>query len=124
MNLIDENQKLKLENEFLKKKGFGEEYINKMVSTFRFKKSKGSKYSVIMPLIYDSKLLKLAKFVRIRNGSISFSKSYIESYNEDFNEILKMTERMFDIKPKYTCKNEPLFCSGVLVDLFRNIIRK
>lgn len=94
------------------------------VNNYRFKKSKGSTNSVKLPLISNEDLSRIAKYVRIRAGGISFSKRYIESFNENFNEIIGLTEKIFDIKPKYTCKKEPLFCSGVLADFFSKIIRR
>jgi len=94
----------------------------KKINQYRFKKSKGSINSVRLPLLWSEELLKIAKFVRIRNSGISFSKRYTESFNEDYNLILQSVERLFDIKPKYTCKNEPLFCSGVLADFFKYIL--
>lgn len=108
----------------MKNKRVKERILLEILSRYRFKKSKGSKNSVKLPLTFNDKLIKLAKFVRIRGGSISFSKAYIESFNENFDRILEITKEMFDISPKYTCKNEPLFCSGVLVDLFKALFIK
>src|SRR3989304_2911025 len=108
----------------MRSKGLNDEDIIKSIGKYRFKKSKGSTNSVKLPITFDNELLKLARFVRIRDGGISFSKAYIESFNEDYNEILQLTEKFFDIKPKYTHKNEPLFCSGILSDVFNKIINK
>ncbi len=72
----------------------------------------------------NKKVLRIAKFVRLRVGGISFSKAYTESFGESFEEILRITEDVFDIKPRYTCKNEPIFCSGVLRDFFDAIIER
>ena len=109
---------------FLRKKGIKDEKILKEINKYRFKKSKGSKNSVKLPLFFNDDINKIGKFVRIRNGGISFSKSYITSFNGSFNEVLKITENLFDLKPTYTCKNEPIFCSGVLKDFFDAIIEK
>ena len=109
---------------FLREKGLKKEQILKEIIGFRFKKSKGSTNSVKLPLYFDKNLLRITKFVRIRQGGISFSKRYTESFEEDFEEILKITQDIFDIKPKFTCKNEPLFCSGILSDFFNKIIKR
>jgi len=109
--------------ELMKKKGLPDKKILGIIGKYRFKKSKGSMNSVALPLTFTYDLLKLAKFVRIRAGGISFSRRYIESFKEDYSEILDLAEKIFDIKPKYTCKNEPLFCSGVLADLFKSVIK-
>ena len=108
----------------LHRKGLSKEDILKEIINYRFKKSKGSTNSVKLPLFFNNKFIKIAKFVRIRQGGVSFSKRYIESFNEDFNNILKITEEMFDIKPKYTSKKEPLFCSGVISDFFNKVIKR
>ena len=121
---LKSNKKLNDIIYFLENKGLEKGEILKEINQYRFKKSKGTKNSVRLPLILEDNILKLAKFVRIRSGSISFSRSYIESFNENFNEILKLTKNIFDIEPKYTCKNEPLFCSGVLSDFFNNITKR
>ncbi len=89
---------------------------------FRFKKSKGSKHSVTLPPIFDNRLLKFAKFIRIKNGSISFSKRYTQSFGENFKVLINDFQEMFDISPKYTSKGELLFCSGVLTDFFNSFI--
>jgi len=108
----------------MKKNKLTKSEILKEIIKYRFKKSKGSTNSIKLPLSVNENILKIAKFVRIRNGGISFSKKYILSFNEDFDKILKITENIFDIKPKYTCKNEPIFCSGVISDLFNKIIKR
>lgn len=96
--------------------------ILKEINNYRFKKSKGSTNSVILPLYLDPILLKIARFIRIRPGNISFSKRYTESFNENFDQLLKDFKTIFDIDPKYTSKSEPLFCSGVLSDFFNSFI--
>ncbi|PIU76086.1 hypothetical protein COS75_00925 [Candidatus Pacearchaeota archaeon CG06_land_8_20_14_3_00_35_12] len=108
----------------MRKRGIKTEKILKELNKYRFKKSKGSKNSVRLPLFFDKDMLKIGKFVRIRDGGISFSKNYINSFNENFSEILRIVENVFDIKPIYTCKNEPIFCSGVLKDFFNTIINR
>lgn len=109
---------------FLKGKELDDKKICGEIVGFRFKKSKGSVNSVMLPLNFDMDIFKMAKFVRVRNGGISFSRRYIESYNENFESIVKMTSKVFDILPKYTCKDEPIFCSGVLSDFFNKIINR
>jgi hypothetical protein len=116
-----ENVSIEKVCKLLKSKGLKEKEINLQLVKFRFKKSKGSTNSVVLPNNFDADLLKIAKFVRIRTGSISISKAYVESFNENYNELVSIIEQMFNISPKYTCKNEPIFCSGVLVDLFKFI---
>ena len=96
--------------------------ILKEINHFRFKKSKGSKNSVTLPLVFDNQLLKFAKFVRIKSGSISFSKRYSQSFGQDFRILVNDFQKIFDITPKYTSKGELLFCSGVLSDFFGKFI--
>ena len=109
---------------FLLNKGLPKEQILKEVSEFRFKKSKGSMNSVKLPMYFNEDISKLSKYVRIRNGNITFSRRYISSFNDSPEEIIKLTEKIFDISPKFTCRNELLFCSGVLSDFFNNLIKK
>lgn len=109
---------------FLGEKGLKKEQISKEIIKFRFKKSKGSTNSVKLPLYLDKNLVRISKFIRIREGGIGFSKRYMESFDENFEEILKIAQKIFDIKPKFTCKNEPLFCSGVISDFFNKIIKR
>lgn len=109
---------------FLRKNHLDDKEICAEIVKFRFKKSKGSMNSVKLPLTFDNELLKLARFVRVRDGGITFSRRYIESFNENFDKILKTTQNIFDIAPKFTYKNEPLFCSGVLSGFFNKIIKK
>ena len=85
---------------------------------------KGSTNSVKLPPYFNKNLFRIAKYVRIRQGGISFSRRYIESFEEDFEETLQITQKIFDIKPKFTSKNEPLFCSGVISDFFNKIISR
>lgn len=106
----------------MKANSFTEEEILKTLSQYRFKKSKGSNSSVLLPSVFTSDVLKIAQFVRLRLGSITFSKAYVESHGEDYENILLLTKNIFDISPRYTCKNEPLFCSGVLRDFFHYIL--
>ena len=108
----------------MKKNGLDNEGILKIITQYRFKKSKGSIHSVRLPLSIGKDIIRISKFVRIRDGGITFSKRYVESFNEDFDEILNLTENTFDLKPKFTSKNEPLFCSGVLSDFFNKIIKR
>lgn len=108
----------------MQKKELKKKEILKEINNYRFKKSKGSINSVCLPLYIERDLIKISKFVRIREGGITFSKRYIEAFNEDFNKILQLTENIFDLKPKFTNKNEPLFCSGVLSDFFNKIIKR
>ncbi len=109
---------------FLTEKNLSKEEILQELSGLRFKKSKGSINSIKLPMYFNNDLFRISKYVRIRNGGIIFSKRYIESFNEDFIEIVRLTEEMFGLSPKFTCKNEPLFCSGVLSDFFNNLINK
>lgn len=109
---------------FIKNNAVSKNKLLLEINNLRFKKSKGSTNSVKLPLILDNELLRIAKYVRIRAGGITFSKRYIESFNDNFESILKITEDLFDIKPKYSCKNEPLFCSGVLADFFNKILEE
>lgn len=105
------------------KKGINKEEILKEVLRYRFKKSKGSKNSIKLPLILDENLKNIAQFVRIRAGSISFSREYIRSLNVDYANLMNKVKNIFDISPTYTCKGEPLFCSGVLADFFKMLIK-
>jgi hypothetical protein len=109
---------------FLKNKSISSEIILKEISQMRFKKGKGSINSVRIPLYFSADLLRMSKYVRIKVGGITFSKKYILSFNENYEDILKITEKIFDIKPKFTSKKEPLFCSGVLSDFFSKIIKR
>lgn len=108
----------------LESKGKSKEEILTELSKYRLKKSKGSTNSVKLPLIANKDLSRIAKYIRIRSGGISFSKRYINSFNDNFDYVIKTTERLFDIKPKYTSKNEPIFCSGVLADFFAKILKR
>jgi len=108
----------------MKNKGIKIEKILEEINEYRFKKGKGSKYSVKLPLFFSENILKIGKLVRLRDGGISFSKVYTNSFNEDFEEILKTVKNTFDINPIYTCKNEPIFCSGVLKDFFSAIVNR
>ncbi len=117
-----ENVRLQEAVSFLRNKALSDREILKTINSLRFKKGKGSNNSIKLPLYLTNDLLKIAKFVRLRYGGITFSKAYIISFNEDFNRLLTMVERIFDIKPVYTCKNEPIFCSGVLRDFFNYYI--
>lgn len=108
----------------MKKEGLSVEDILKEIIKYRFKKSKGSINSIKLPLFLDDKIMKIARFVRIRDGGISFSNRYINSFGEDISQILNLTREVFDIDPVYTCKNEPLFCSGVLKDFFNKFVKR
>jgi len=109
---------------FLRKTHLDDNEICAEIVKFRFKKSKGSINSVKLPEFYNNSLFKIARFVRIRNGGITISKRYVESFNEDFDKTLNEVQLIFDIKPKFTSKNEPIFCSGVLEDFFNKIIKR
>ena len=108
----------------MKTKKYSNEQMLKKINKYRFKKSKGSTNSVKLPLILTEEILKIAKFARIRGGGISFSKRYIESFGENYFKILNLFKITFDINPKFTCKNEPIFCSGVLKDFFSHLFIK
>ncbi|MBI3035962.1 hypothetical protein HYY71_06595 [Candidatus Woesearchaeota archaeon] len=95
----------------------------KVLSKYRWKMGKGSTNSVRMPLYFNTDILDIARFVRLRNGCITTSQNYIESFNLNPHEIISKFEQIFDIKPKYTCKGEPLFCSGILALFFSKIIK-
>jgi DNA-binding transcriptional MerR regulator len=107
----------------LKDLGLPKKEILKVINSYKFKKSKGSTNSVKLPLTLDDRIIRLANFVRIRNGGITFSKSYINSFNENFDDIISTTKNIFQIEPTYTCKKEPIFCSGVLSEFFNYIIK-
>jgi hypothetical protein len=109
---------------FLKNQGQSNENILKEINKMRFKKSKGSINSIKLPLSFTGDLLRISKYIRIKPGGITFSKRYILSFNENYDEILNITEKIFDIKPKFTSKKEPIFCSGVLSDFFTKIIKR
>jgi len=89
-----------------------------ILSKYRFKKSIGSTNSVSLPFLVTDDLIRISKFVRVRSGGITYSKKYIESLGYNFEDILKTSKEIFGIKPKWTCKKEPLFCSGVISDFF------
>ncbi len=122
------NFSLKEVFDFLSDRGLSKTEIINEVSKYRFKKSKGSTNSVKLPINFSEDIFRIAKFIRLRSSGIIFSKKYIKSYNEDYDVILSLTEKIFDIKPVYTSKNEPLFCSGILKDFFnytlKNSIKK
>jgi hypothetical protein len=122
-NSLRQNVPLQLVASFLKNKGLADDIILDLLSKYRFKKSKGSTNSVKIPLYLTENVLKIAKFVRVRSGGITFSKSYITSFGEDYEKIVNSAENLFDLKPKFTCKNEPLFCSGVLADFFNALLK-
>ena len=129
-------KKYKLKNAGRKNRRFGEilkkfENTNftkselfRMLSKHRWKMGKGSMNSIKLPLFFNGDLLKIAKLIRLAEGSVRLSRRHIESYNLDFNQIIKEFEKMFDIKAKYTSKKEPIFCSGVLRLFFAKIIKR
>ncbi len=94
-----------------------------LLSKYRWKMGKGSTNSVKMPLYFNKDILDIARFVRLRDGGITVSRNYIESFNLYPYEIIRKFEQIFDIKPKYTCRGEPIFCSGVLEIFFSKIIK-
>ena len=116
------NVKLSKISSFMAQEGKDKIEILKEINNYRFKKSKGSMNSVTLPLYFDPLLLKFAKFIRIRHGNVSFSKRYTKSFDENFEQLLKEFELIFNISPKFTGKNEPIFCSGVLSSFFNSFI--
>ena len=94
------------------------------LSKYRWKMSKGSTNSVRMPLYFNKCILDVANFIRIQEGSVRIPRNYIKSFNINPQVIIKKIEKVFDIKPKYTSKKEPIFCSGVLKVFFSKIINK
>jgi len=102
---------------------FSKESLFKILSKHRWKMSKGSTNSIRMPLFFDEDIVKIAKFIRLRGGSVGLSNQYIRSLNQNPNMIIKNLEKIFDIKSKYTSRGEPIFCSGVLEVFFSKIIK-
>lgn len=107
-----------------KNKGFSDKIIFKILSQCRWKMSKGSTNPVKLPLHFGKDIIKTAKFVRLRNGSIGLSRIYIKSYGEDPDNMIKLLENIFDIKAKYTSRKEPIFCSGIINLFFSKIIKR
>ncbi|GEM_PF-4812148 len=95
--------------------------ILKILADYRFKASKGTNKSIKLPLALSDELKQIMKYVRIRDGSISYSKKYIESYNESVDKITTLTKNLFDLEPSITTKKEVIFCSTVLSLLFSKI---
>jgi len=119
----DNNRKFEEILQKLNSKKISKIALFKLLSKHRWKMGKGSTTSIKMPLYFNKDILDIARFVRLRNGSITLSRNYIESFNLNSHEIIMKFEQIFDIKPKYTCKGEPLFCSGVLALFFSKIIK-
>ncbi len=94
----------------------------KSLFSYRWKMSKGSTTSIKVPLYFNQDVLDVARFIRLRDGSVTLSRNYIKSFNLNPDKIIRMFEQLFDIKPKYTCRGEPIFCSGVLKIFFSKII--
>ena len=117
------NRKFKEILEKFESLNFNKEELFTILSKYRWKMSKSSINSVILPLFFNADILKIANFVRLRSGSIGLSPLYIQSFNINPKEIISKTERIFDIKPKFTSKKEPIFCSGILAIFFSKIIK-
>jgi hypothetical protein len=96
------------------------EILNKL-KEYRFKASKSTNKSIKLPLKLNDNLKLVAKYLRIRDGGICYSRKYIDSYNEDSDKITNLTAVLFDLRPSLTCKKEVLFCSTVLNILFSRI---
>ena len=110
--------------EFLISEGLSKTKILSLLLNYRFKKSKGSNNSVKLPFYCNEDVLTIAKYLRLRSGGITFSKAYAQSFNQDYDNLIALTQKTFDIIPKYTSKNEPIFCSGILRDIFSYFIQK
>ena len=95
----------------------------KILSKYRWKMSKGSTNSIKIPLHFNPDILEIAKFIRLTEGNVKISRNYIKSYNIIPETIIEKMKKLFDIKPNYTSKREPIFCSGVLAILFSKIIK-
>lgn len=93
------------------------------ISNYRLKMGKGFINSVRVPFKFDENVQEIAKFVRVRGGSIWISRNYITCFNKDPDNIINNVEETFDIKPTYTSKKEPIFCSGVLNLFFSGITK-
>ena len=83
---------------------------------------KGTLISVQLPLKPDKTLHYIAQFVRLTEGGIRVSRQYVKSNNQDPEELVKVITNYFQLAPKYTANNEPLFCSGVLKALFSKFL--
>ncbi len=118
------NRTLKEVLDALKPREFKKEEILEVLSKFRWKMGKGTNTAVRLPKKINYKLKIAIKFVRIRAGGIGLSKRYIVAFNESPDKIRQLCEELFDINPKRTCKNEPIFCSSVLNLLFSKIISR
>ncbi|MFH1445531.1 MAG: LAGLIDADG family homing endonuclease [Nanoarchaeota archaeon] len=108
----------------LENKGFSDKKIFKILSNCKWKMSKGSMNSVKLPSRFDRDIIKIAEFVRLREGSVGLSRLFIQSSGEKPEKIIKLLENRFDIKAKYTSRKEPIFCSGVLNLFFTKIIKR
>jgi len=108
----------------LRKEGYLKEDILNILKAQRWKMSKGSINSVRLPLYFNKKIIDIARVVRLRDDSISLSRTYNRSVGLETTKLIKTIEEVFDIKPKYTKKKEPIFCSGVLEHLFSKIIKR
>lgn len=96
----------------------------KEISGYRFKLSKGSTNSVKLPLHINKEIIHMIKFIRPHSGSLRLSRWHIKSFNENPKKIIESIEDIFNIKAKYTSKDVPLFCSGILELFFSKILTK
>ncbi|MAG45551.1 MAG: hypothetical protein CMH63_02135 [Nanoarchaeota archaeon] len=108
----------------LKNIGISKIEFLKEISNYRFKLSKGSTNSIKMPLYINKKIIHMIKFIRPHSGSLGLSRCHVKSFNKNPQKIIKSIENIFDIKARYTSKDVPLFCSGVLELFFSKILTK
>lgn len=103
----------------LRNKGLKDRKINELLSKFKWKMGKGSKYGISVPYIFNKELTEIAKVIRLRPYCISVSRNYASAMNMDPELILKKINTLFNTKPTFTTKGEPLYCNGAL-ELFFN----
>ncbi len=110
--------------DILLKSGHSESDICRILSGKRWKMSKGSVNSVNLPDKLNKDILDVVKLLRPAEGGIRVSRTYAKSLGFNADDVVKAIEKTFDIKAKYTGRGEPIFCSGVLKELFLNIIKR
>ena len=98
----------------LTEKGMNKEEIFELLSKYRWKMSKGSTKSVKLPFRLNKDIEEIASLIRFNCGSMQISRLYTRALNKDPEKLINKFVEIFDIKPTYTGKGEPLFCSCVL----------
>jgi len=107
---------------FLKNRGLTNKEINNKVSTFRWKMGKGSKYSIRLPYKFDKNLHDISRMIRVINYKILIPRNYSKLLNLDYKMIINRINNIFQTKPTFTGRGEPIYSSGVLSLFFSKIV--